>query len=53
MEHLEGFEELDQKIKDKAIEIAIQFITNEGMAREDALKEGVKQAKEWFTELEG
>jgi hypothetical protein len=44
---------LDPKIKDKAINIAIELIKKKKMNRESALKEGIKQAKEWFLDLEG
>ena len=45
--------QLDPKIKEKAIEIAIHLINDKKMQEEEALKEGVKQAKEWFIDLEG
>ena len=45
--------ELDPKIKEKAINIAIKLIKRNKMDRQDALKEGIKQAKNWFVDLEG
>lgn len=48
-----NLKELDPKIKEKAIDIAIQLIKRKKMNREDALKEGIKQAEEWFLDLEG
>lgn len=43
----------DPKIKEKAIEFAIRLIKEKKMNDEDALKEGIKQAENWFIDLEG
>ena len=48
-----NIEDLEPKIKEKAVNIAIHLIKKYKMNREDALKEGIKQAKEWFLDLEG
>lgn len=50
---LNELKELDPKIKDKAVEIAIELIKNKKMKKEKAVLEGIKQAKEWFLDLEG
>jgi hypothetical protein len=48
-----NLDDLEPKIKEKAINIAIHLIKKYKINREDALKEGIKQAKEWFLDLEG
>lgn len=47
-------EDLIPKVKEKAIQLALEMLS-EGRFdnKEAALKEGIKQAEEWFTELEG
>ncbi len=45
--------ELKPAVKEKALEIAGKLLTEKSLSREDALKEGVKQAEEWFFDLEG
>lgn len=43
----------DPKVKEKAIEIAIRLVKEKKLNKEDALKEGIKQAENWFMDLEG
>lgn len=43
----------DPKIKEKAIEFAIRLMKDKKLNQEDALKEGLKQAENWFIDLEG
>lgn len=45
--------ELKPTVKEKALEIAGKLLTEKSLSREDALKEGIKQAEEWFMDLEG
>lgn len=40
-------------VKEKALQIAGKLLTEKSLSREDALKEGIKQAEEWFFDLEG
>jgi uncharacterized protein YdaT len=43
---------LNSIVKERAIEIANQLL-EEGLSKQEALKEGIKQAQEWFLDLEG
>lgn len=43
----------DPKVKEKAIEFAIRLMKEKKLNKEDALKEGIKQAEKWFIDLEG
>lgn len=43
----------DPKIKEKAIEFAIHLMKEKKLNKIDALKEGIKQAENWFIDLEG
>lgn len=43
---------LNSMVKERAIEIANQLL-EEGLSKQEALKEGIKQAQEWFLDLEG
>ena len=45
--------DLRKEVKEKAIEIAQQLVEDKMMSKEAALKEGIKQAEEWFMDLEG
>ncbi len=45
--------ELKPAVKEKALEIADKLLTKKSISKEDALKEGIKQAEEWFFDLEG
>lgn len=45
-------DELNSMVKERAIEIANQLL-EEGLSKKEALKEGIKQAQEWFLDLEG
>ena len=46
--------DLDPQVKEKAIELAIQFLeAGKFPDQYQALKEGIKQAEEWFLNLEG
>lgn len=45
--------ELKPTVKEKALEIAGKLLTEKSISRADALKEGIKQAEEWFFDLEG
>ncbi|WP_169303379.1 hypothetical protein [Pedobacter cryophilus] len=45
--------DLNSMVKERAIEIANQLLEEEGWLKEEALKEGIKQAQEWFLDLEG
>lgn len=45
--------ELKPKVKEKALEIAGKLLTEKSISRLEALKEGIKQAEEWFFDLEG
>ncbi len=44
---------LKPKVREKAIEIAAALLTKNNYTRRDALKEGIRQAEEWFLDLEG
>ena len=45
--------DLKPAVKEKALEIAKKLLTEKSLSREDALKDGIKQAEEWFFDLEG
>lgn len=45
--------DLKPAVKEKALEIAGKLLTKKSLSREDALKEGIKQAEEWFVDLDG
>ena len=48
------FNELAPQVREKAIEIASQLLASGKFSdREEALKEGIRQAEEWFIDLEG
>ncbi len=47
------FKDLKPQIREKAIEIAKQLLMDGEYKREDALKEGIRQAEEWFLDSEG
>lgn len=44
---------LKPKVREKAIEIAIELMNKNGFNREKSIKEGIKKAEEWFYNLEG
>jgi len=46
-------DELHPEIKEKAIEIAKKLVMEKSYTRENAIKEGVVKAEEWFYDLEG
>ncbi len=52
----EGFQpELDAlapRIREKALTIAQDLVTQQGLSEEKALQEGIKRAGEWFYDLE-
>lgn len=45
--------ELEPKVRDKAIEIANQLKENHTVSELSIVPEAIKQAQEWFLELEG
>ncbi|WP_182995360.1 hypothetical protein [Pelobium manganitolerans] len=45
--------DLKPKVREKAIEIASGLLIKKNYTRQDALKEGIRQAEEWFLDLEG
>lgn len=45
--------ELKPEVREKALEIAAQLLMNKDNKRMDAMKEGIRQAEEWFMNLEG
>lgn len=48
------FNELTPRVREKAIELASQLLASGAISdREAALKEGIRQAEEWFMDLEG
>lgn len=46
-------ESLEPKVKEKAIEVAKNIMMTTDKGKEEALREGIKLAKEWYIELEG
>ena len=48
-----SLDELHPEIKEKAIEIAKKLVIEKSDSRENAIKEGVVKAEEWFYDLEG
>lgn len=44
--------DLKPEVREKALEIAGKLLM-ENYKRQDALKEGIKQAQKWFMDLEG
>lgn len=53
LDNLNNLKNLSPKVKEKAIEIAIQLVKEKKISKKEALMEGIKQAEEWFTDLEG
>ncbi len=45
--------DLKPKVREKAIEIASGLLIKKNYTRQGALKEGIRQAEEWFLDLEG
>ncbi len=43
-------DELDPVIKEKALEIAKKLVVEKGYSRENAIKQGIMKAEEWFYE---
>lgn len=41
------------EIREKALEIAAMLLMNNDYNRQDAMKEGIRLAEEWFLDLEG
>lgn len=41
------------EIREKALEIAAMLLMNNDYNRQDAIKEGIRLAEEWFLDLEG
>lgn len=52
-----GFEpeltDLSPEVKAKALEIAGKLIKEKNLSKPEAIKLGIKQAEEWFFDLEG
>ena len=48
-----SLDELHPEIKEKAIEIAKKLVIEKSYTRENAIKEGIVKAEEWFYDLEG
>lgn len=47
-------EDLTPKVREKAIELALEMLAEGTYSdKEQALKEGIRQADEWFIDLEG
>ena len=46
-------DDLNSIVKERAIEIANQLLEKDKISKEEALKEGIKQAEEWFLDMEG
>lgn len=44
---------LDPSIKEKALEIAEQLVLKKNYTEKKAIAEAIKQAEEWFYDLEG
>ena len=48
------FFDLTLKVREKALELAQQLLVDGRFSdKESALREGIKQAEEWFLDLEG
>jgi len=45
--------ELEPKVREKAMEIARILMMKKKYAEKEAIREGIKQAKSWFMDLEG
>ncbi len=45
--------ELKPEVKEKALEIAGKLLDEKSLSGAEALKEGIRQAEEWFLDLEG
>ena len=48
-----SLDELHPEIKERAIEIAKKLVIEKSYTRENAMKEGIVKADEWFYDLEG
>jgi|TARA_B100000953_G_C18017824_1_gene419796 uncharacterized protein YdaT len=48
-----SLDELHPEIKERAIEIAKKLVIEKSYTRENAMKEGIVKAEEWFYDLEG
>ena len=46
-------ENLEPKVRDKAIEIAKKLMKEEGYTEASAIKEGMDRAEEWFMDIGG
>ena len=47
-------QDLTSKVREKALELAGQLLVDGKFSdKESALKEGIRQAEEWFLDLEG
>lgn len=44
---------LQPSVRKKACDIAKELVRNNDYSREEAITEGIKQAEEWFYDLEG
>lgn len=45
--------DLNPKIRDKALEIANRLMEEGGYTKEEAIKEAIKEAEEWFLDIQG
>ena len=45
--------ELTPEVREKVLEIASQLVIEKNLSEQDALKEAIKLAEEWFFDLEG
>ena len=45
--------ELEPEVQEKALEIARRLHQQQGMTREEAIREGIRQAGQWFYDMEG
>ena len=46
-------QELKPTVREKAIEIAEKLVEEEGYPEDKAIAQGIKEAEEWFLNMEG
>ena len=48
-----SLDDLHPDVKEKAIEIAKKLVLEKNYTRQNAIKEGIRKAEEWFYDLKG
>ncbi len=48
-----SLDDLHPDVKEKALEIAKKLVLEKNYTRQNAIKEGIRKAEEWFYDLKG